>query len=227
MRVDVALDLAHMRLVEGEIDLEQRRSLQLDAAAPALARLGENRPADRRLRPDAVDMGAHRAGAVGVGAAEGELHARGDVRRAPTGASIGGDPIERGGEGAVRVGGARPDLALVDMGMGVDEQRQNDPAAKWKTGNVLHPCAGARARGGDGADAILLDQKIDPGEAFAVDLADLPGEQGAGNFGVRKEVARRAGDGVTAAHFTARGRARCRANGAAADARRRSARDRS
>ena len=44
MRVEHRLDIRHMRVVEREIDAEQRRRLQVDAAAPALARLGE-RPA--------------------------------------------------------------------------------------------------------------------------------------------------------------------------------------
>ena len=68
VRVDHRLHLAHMRLVEGEIDAEQRRSLQRDAAAPVLARLGEHRPADRGLRTDVVDMGADRAGSVRIAA---------------------------------------------------------------------------------------------------------------------------------------------------------------
>ena len=93
--VEHPLDGAHVRFVEREIDVEQRRRLQFDPAAPALAGLGDDRPADLRLRPDAVDMGPDGCGAVRVSRAKAELHPLADVSRGPVGGAIPGDRRER------------------------------------------------------------------------------------------------------------------------------------
>ena len=139
-----------MRRVEREIDREQRRRLQFDAAAPALARLGEHRPTDARLRADAVDMGADRARAVRISRAQAN-----SIRGATSAA------LQRASRSAMtvvtapsksprRVGRAAPDMALVEMGMRVDEQRQDDPAGERQARRLAEV---ERARRRDRRDA--------------------------------------------------------------------------
>ena len=45
-------------LVAELLDGEDRDGLKLDAAGPAFAHLGEDRPGDAVLRPDRIEMGA-------------------------------------------------------------------------------------------------------------------------------------------------------------------------
>ena len=170
MRVEHRLDVGHVRGVEGEVDLEQRRSLQLDAAFPALARLGEHRPADAGLRPDAVDMGADGRGPVRIGRAQAEIHAQRDVGCGPVGGAIRRHGVERAHEVAVGFGARAPDMRLVEMGVRVDEGRQDDPAAEVHARGFagLH---GARRQ--DLGEATAFDQEIDAGEAVAVDALGL------------------------------------------------------
>src|SRR5579863_6043333 len=98
MRVHHRFDVAHMRFVERIFGAEERRRLQRDAVPPALARLSEDGPANARLRSDAVDMSADGGCAMGVSAAEGEIHASADVLCAPPSPSVGLNSIERAGE---------------------------------------------------------------------------------------------------------------------------------
>ena len=83
MGVEHRFDLGHVGRVQRELDAEKRRRLQLDPAAPALARFGENRPTNARLRADAVDVGANGGRPVRVGAAQAEFHACGDIGGGP------------------------------------------------------------------------------------------------------------------------------------------------
>ena len=69
MDVDHRFDVGHMGSVGHMVEGEKRRRLQLDPPKPALARLGENRPADARLRAQAVDMRAKGGRPMRVGAA--------------------------------------------------------------------------------------------------------------------------------------------------------------
>ena len=85
MGVEHRLDLGHVGGVQRKLDAEKRRRLQLDPAAPALARFRQDRPADSRLRAEAVDVGANGRRAMRVSAAQAELHARGDVGGGPVG----------------------------------------------------------------------------------------------------------------------------------------------
>ena len=68
-------DSADIGRVEDVLDREQGTRLQLDAARPALAHLGEDRPGDAGLRADESRWVRISAGAVGIGAAQGEIHA--------------------------------------------------------------------------------------------------------------------------------------------------------
>ena len=106
-----------------QLDGDQAHALQLDAPFPALTHLLEDGPGDRFLRRNRIDVGAERGGAVRVGGAEREIHAATNVFRAPARYAIASDRLERGHERAVGVGRARPDVALVDMGVAVDEGR--------------------------------------------------------------------------------------------------------
>ena len=58
MGVEHRLDTGHVSRVQRELDAEKRRRLHFDPVAPALARFGENRPANARLRADTIDVGA-------------------------------------------------------------------------------------------------------------------------------------------------------------------------
>ena len=199
MRLDHRLDLGHMALVEDMVDGEQRRSLQLDPPAPALARLGEHRPADPRLRAQAVDMGADRARSPRVGAAQPEIHAPGDVGGAPVGLPVLGDGRQRVGEGAGRIGRPAPDVALVEMGVRVDERRQNDPAGEREARQVRQSFAAARR---DRRDAFVLDDDVDPGEAVAIERRRLAGKTGGQDARVGERVTRRLGEGESRVHVS-------------------------
>ena len=127
-------DPLRQRLQPGEIaravDAEQARRLQLDAALPALPHLLEHRPRDLLLRRHRIEMRADRLGAVRVGAAQRELHALRDVGCVPARGAVLAGRIERAHEGAVGIALARPDMALVDMRVAVDEGRQHDAAGE-------------------------------------------------------------------------------------------------
>ena len=116
-------------LYAGETD-----GLQLDAAAPALAHFLEDRPGDRLLWGNAVDMGAQRLGAVGVGRAQRKIHAAGEVGSTPARGAVvtGGD--QGAHEGAIRIRFARPDVTLVDMRVAVDETGEDDAAGEVDCG---------------------------------------------------------------------------------------------
>ena len=199
MRVDHRLDLGHMALVEDMVDGKQRRSLQLDPASPSFARLGEDRPADPRLRAEAVDMGADRARSPRIGAAQPEIHAPGDVDGAPMGLPILRHGLQRLGEGAGRIGRPAPDVALVEMGVRVDEERQNDPAAESEARQIRRRFAAARR---DRRDASVVDDEVDPGEALAIERRGFPGKAGRQDSRVRDGVTRRFGDGEKRVHVS-------------------------
>lgn len=66
------------------------------------------------MRPD-------KAGAMRVSGFQGEFHARADIGRRPVGISICLHSGKRAGEGAVRIGVARQNMALVEMRVHIDE----------------------------------------------------------------------------------------------------------
>jgi len=75
-------------------------------------------------------MRAQRFGAMRVGRAQREIHAPRHVLGAPARHPVGAGGVERAHEAAVGIGFARPDMALVDMGVAIDEARQHDAAGK-------------------------------------------------------------------------------------------------
>ena len=133
-----------------------------DAAFPLLAHLGEHAPRDLGLLRVAVDMRAQRAGAVREGAAQREVHALGDILARPVGRTVGHHGIARAEMRAVRILRAMPDVALVDMGVHIDEARQHDAVVEIDARQpVLH-------RRADRGDARVVDHDAARREAVGV-----------------------------------------------------------
>src|ERR1700722_16265425 len=99
------------------VDGEKRRRLDVDPAAPALSRFGQDGPTDSGLWADAVDMGANSRRPVRVGAAQAELHARDDVCGAPVGGTVLARRRDRARKIPDRVSFPSPDMPLVEMGV--------------------------------------------------------------------------------------------------------------
>jgi len=110
-------------------------------------------------------MGAQCHRAVRKGAAQREIHASRQVVGRPVHQPVGIRRVQRAHERAIRVGHARPDMALVDMGMAVDEARQHDPAGKVDRARRLRPLAARRKPG----DTLLGHGDIDQREAVTVE----------------------------------------------------------
>ncbi|WP_259955487.1 hypothetical protein [Sulfitobacter mediterraneus] len=74
-------------------------------------------------------MGADGPSAVGIGTAQRKIHAAAQILRRPVGLPIrlngGNGPVKT----AVRIGGTRPDMPLVEMGVHVDERGKSHRAA--------------------------------------------------------------------------------------------------
>ncbi len=144
-----------------------------------------------------------------IGRAQAEVHAQRDIGRGPVGGPVRRDGVERAGEVAGRVRRAPPDVRLVEMGVRVDERRQDDPAVEVDARGFadLH-----RARRHDLGDAAAFDPEIDAGEAVAVDALGAKGRC-AGEH-ARAEQSEAVYDGEGRA-VTTRGPGRYRASGAA------------
>ncbi len=110
---------------------------------------------------DAVDMGADCRDAVGIGAAKAELHAQADVPLRPMGAVAHGGVVA-----AVQAAvghRARDDLPFVEMGVRLDQRRQDNATFK------IHRAGGrGRACRGQAGDAASVDGDIDQRAALAV-----------------------------------------------------------
>jgi hypothetical protein len=78
------------------VERAERASLQSDAPGPRLAQGAEHTPADVRMRPIAVDMRAHRYGAVRISAGQSKGKPGLDIRFAPT-LAVGRRSRSRGG----------------------------------------------------------------------------------------------------------------------------------
>ncbi len=141
----------HVIGIEREGNGEERRRLQVDPALPALARLGEDRPGDADLRAQRIDVRADRADAVMLGGAQREIHARRHVGGGPVRLAVLADILQRARESAVRIGAAWPDMALVEMGMGLDEGREEDAAVEVDHFGGMARGAAGRIDGGDGS----------------------------------------------------------------------------
>ena len=99
-------------------------------------------------------------------AAEREIHAGADILRRPVRFPVGADVVESAHEGPVRVLAARPDVALVEMGVNVDEARQHDPAVEIEARQIAVEARGAGRH--NGGDASVLDADIDEREVLRV-----------------------------------------------------------
>ncbi len=130
-------DAAHVGGIEREGDGEEGCALQLDPSLPALARLGEDRPGDADLLAEGIDVGADGRDAVMLRRPEREIHARRDIGCIPIRLAILADILERAGEGAVGIGAAGPDMAFVQMRVGLDEGREENASVEV---DHLHGC---------------------------------------------------------------------------------------
>ena len=110
-------------------------------------------------------MAADRARAVRIGGAQREFHSGGDVFGGPARGAIFCNGFQRVVEGAGRVGRAPPDVALVEVCMGVDEQRRHYASRERQLRR--RPKIGG-ARGRDFGDGAVGDQNVDPREAVAI-----------------------------------------------------------
>ena len=118
---DLLHDCPERRLVPEHVDAAEVHRLELDPPRPGGSQLPEDAEGDRVLGRKGVEVGADRARAVGEGGAKRELHPAAHVRGGPAGGAVGGDRQPGGVGGPVWIGGAGPDLALVEMGVQVDE----------------------------------------------------------------------------------------------------------
>jgi hypothetical protein len=151
--------------VEHRIERKQRDALKRDAVGVGRAHFGEDRPGDRRLLASRVEMRADRAGAVGEGAADCEAHAGAHVLGRPAFLPVDAGVFQRAREGAVRVRAAWPDVALIKVGVEVDEAGQEKAAVDVKGWKLR--VEGEGARGDDGGDAAVRDRDVDRGEPVA------------------------------------------------------------
>jgi hypothetical protein len=145
----------------------ERHALEFDPARPTLARLGEDGPGDRRLGRQGVEVGADGPRPVGVGAAERELHARRHVAGRPVRLAVATDGLQRAHEAAVGVAGARPDVALVEVGVHVHRARPDDPAGEVDPARASRS---GRVVGGDARDAAVRQREVEQQEAVVVPL---------------------------------------------------------
>ena len=109
------------RFVPEHVHAAEVHRLELDPPRPGGPKLPENSEGDRVLRRKGVEVGTDSPRAVREGGAKRELHPASHVGCGPPCRAVGGDRLPGGVGGAVRIGGPRPDLALVEMGVQVDE----------------------------------------------------------------------------------------------------------
>ncbi len=100
-----------------------------------------------------------------VGAAQAEIHAAAQIRQRPVHA-VGNRAKSRVVERAVDVRTAFDGVALVEMGMNVDQCRPDLAAAEVDARNFAVAFAGRRCNTGDLA---VLDQQIEPCDAFCIE----------------------------------------------------------
>ena len=134
------------RIVERQVN--EAGALKLDAPGPFAFHLGEDRPTDFGLRRKRVDMGANRRCAVGIGATQRKIHARGHIFRRPVRA-IDRDGFKRVVMRTARIRRARQRVALVEMGMKFDTGRPDHAAVEIDDGNAV---VSRRAGFGDARD---------------------------------------------------------------------------
>ena len=107
------------------VDAEEAGAVQRNPVRPVRDDLAQDRPRDRVLRRQAVDMGPDQRRSMRVGATQRELHARAHVLGRPVGDAVLRYRLKGAREGSVRVRAPRPDVSLVQMDMAVDKGRQD------------------------------------------------------------------------------------------------------
>ena len=120
-------------------------------------------------------MGAQRAGAMGVGTPQREIHAGGDIGGAPAGVAVSADGCARAVMGAVGVRAAGDDVAFVDVGVHVDEAGQRHTLLQvdgYRFGRDRD-----RAGRGDGGDAAAGDVDVAGDEPVARAQGHVAGQQ--------------------------------------------------
>ena len=147
---------------------KQRHRLERDAVR-AIPRAARRRPARRSrsaARWNRDGCGSRRCRGRRRSAAQKSMRARTSSADQFASRSRAG-VVERAQEGAVRVRAARPDVALVEMGVDVDEaragrcrRRDRGPAGPSSRVNV--------PAGDDGGDAAVLDRDVDRAQALRV-----------------------------------------------------------
>ena len=101
-----------------------------------------------------------------IGAAQREIEAAFDIGGGPVALAIGADREQRTEPGAIGVLFPRPDMALVEMGVDVDEGGKDEPGVEI----MARADNRRRARGPNGGDTAIGDLDI---EAFDLAIADL------------------------------------------------------
>ena len=128
---------------------------------------------------------------MGVGAAQGEVHPRGHVRGAPIRFAVGLHGGERAVERAVGIGLARPDVALVEMRVAIDEAGKHDSA-----GEIDGRRVGRAVKG----DAAPVDPEIGRQEALRVRRSGQIGRR-RGDARARQPIGA-VGDGPAGGHVS-------------------------
>ena len=107
-------------------------------------------------------MRADRRSAVRIGTSQREVEPPVNIVMAPTLLSIRMGGIQGGDELTVGIPGARPNMALVEVGMEVDQARPNLPAVEI---DAAHQGSGR----GDAVNDAVRDRDVDDHKAFAID----------------------------------------------------------
>ena len=165
MRLHRCNHIADMRRIERELDAEERRGLDRDPPRPFRPQLRQHGPGNTDLLSQRIDMRPDGGGAMREGAAQAEIHPRADIRRRPVRLAVGHDAVERAQEAAIGVALARPDMALVEMDMAVDQARQHDAAVEIDDRPFGKPLGSSRQ---DRGDPPLLHRKVDQRQPVAV-----------------------------------------------------------
>ena len=164
--------------------------LDLDPSGPRIAHRHERRPGYLALGGVRIEVRAHRDRPLGIGALQAELHALAHVLLGPSRRPIARGRTGGAQEAAVRVGRARPDVALVEMGVDVDEARPDQAAAQRRR---LCRSAADRRQPGDPPVAdleIQSHQSLEVGRAGQVTV-----DQAALRAGIGQPVMRPVGHG--------------------------------
>ena len=197
MSVEHLFDVGYVRGVRRMIDCEKGRRLEVDPAPPTCSRFGQDGPTDSRLWADAVDMGANGRRAVRIGAAQAELHARGHVGGGPIRGAVFDVRGQRAGEIPDWVPLPSPDMALVEMGVHVDEQRQDDAPGHCDFRRFAEV---NDARRDDLRDCALVNENVDHRETVTVERPHGPRQRAREHARLLQHIGSGGGEGERRGH---------------------------